>query len=105
MMKMGDRLRQAEAKWSENSSPHLQIVIPGSCHAVVKNPPASAGDAGDVGSIPGSGRFPGGGNGNPLHYSCLDNPKDRGTWQATDHRVAKSQTCLRMHTHRSLAEI
>ena len=72
MMKMGDRLRQAEAKWSENSSPHLQIVIPGSCHAVVKNPPASAGDAGDVGSIPGSGRFSGGGNGNPLQYSCLE---------------------------------
>ena len=72
---------------------------------VVKNLPANAADIRDSGSIPGSGRFPGGGNGNPLHYSCLDNPKDRGTWQATDHRVAKSQTCLRMHTHRSLAEI
>ena len=65
-MKMGDRLRQAEANWSENSSAHLQRVIPSSCHAVVKNLPARAGDAGDVGSIPGSGRFPGGGNGNPL---------------------------------------
>ena len=47
-------------------------VIPGSCHAVVKNPPANAGDAGDVGSIPGSGRFPGGGNDNPLQYCCLE---------------------------------
>ena len=45
---------------------------------MVKNPPASAGDAGDTGSIPGSGRSPGGGNGNPLQYSCLENPLDRG---------------------------
>ena len=41
---------------------------------VVKNPPANVGDSGDVGSIPGSGRFPSGGNGNPLQYSCLENP-------------------------------
>ena len=45
---------------------------------VVKNPPANAGDARDVGLIPGSGRFPGGGHGNPLQYSCLENPMDRG---------------------------
>ena len=44
---------------------------------------ASACDAGDLGSIPGSGRSPGEGNGNPLQYSCLENPMDRGTWQAT----------------------
>jgi len=55
--------------------------------AVVKNLPANAGDE-DL--IPGSGRFPGGGNGNPLQCSCLENPMDRGTWQATVHRVAKS---------------
>ena len=54
--------------------------------SVVKNPPANAGD-GD--SIPGSGRPPGGGNGNPLEYSCLGNPMDRGGWQATVHGVAK----------------
>ena len=48
--------------------------------AVVKNPPASAGDAGDVGSIPGLGRSPGEGNGNPLQYSCVDYPTDRGAW-------------------------
>ena len=60
--------------------------------AVVKNQPANAGDTRDVGSIPGSGKSPGGGNDNPLQYSCLENPMDRGTWQATVHRVAKSQT-------------
>ena len=59
---------------------------------VVKNPPANAGDTGDVGSIPGLGRSPRGGHGNPLQYSCLENPTDRGTWQATIHRVPKSQT-------------
>jgi len=48
--------------------------------------------AGDMGSIPGSGRSPGEGNGNPLQYSCLENPMDREAWQATVHGVAKSQT-------------
>ena len=57
---------------------------------VVKNPPAKAGDTGDSSSIPGSGRSPGGGNGNPLQYSCLENSMDRGTWQATVHGVGKS---------------
>ena len=50
----------------------------------VKNPPADAGDTRDVGSIPGSGRFPGVGNGNPLQYSCLKNPIDRGAWPTSD---------------------
>ena len=49
-------------------------------------------NAGDLGSIPGSGRTPGEGNGTPLQYSCLENSMDRGAWQATDHGVAKSQT-------------
>jgi len=57
--------------------------------SVVKNLPANSGD---VGSIPGSGRSHGDGNGNPLQYSCLKNPMDRGAWQATVHEVAKSQT-------------
>ena len=56
--------------------------------AEVKNLPASAGD---VGSIPGSGRSPGEGNGNPLQYSCLGNPMDREAWQVTVHGVAKSR--------------
>ena len=59
---------------------------------VKKNPPANAGDLRDVGSILGSGRSPGGRNGNPLQHSCLGNPMDRRTWQATVHRVTKSQT-------------
>ena len=54
--------------------------------SVVKNPPANAGD---TSSIPRSGRSPGGGNGNPLQYSCLENSMDRGAWQATVHGVAK----------------
>ena len=58
---------------------------------VVKNPPANAGDIRDVGLIPGSRRLPGGGYGNPLQYSCLENPVDRGAWWATVHRVPKSQ--------------
>ena len=57
---------------------------------VVKNPPADAGDIRDMGSSPGSGRSPGGGHGNPLQYSCLQNPMDRGAWRATVHRVTQS---------------
>ena len=60
--------------------------------SVVKNPPANAGDAGDADSIPGLGRSPGGGNGNPFQDSCLGKPMDRGAWWAIVHRVAKSQT-------------
>ena len=58
---------------------------------VVKNLSANAGDAGDKGSIPGSGRPPGGGHGNPLKYSCLENSTDRGDWWATVQGVAKSR--------------
>ena len=70
------------------------IGFPGG--AVVKNSPASVGDARDAGSIPGWGRAPGGGNGNPLQYSCLRNPMDRGAWRATVHGGSqKSQTGLK----------
>ena len=61
---------------------------------VVKNPPANARDARDMGSIPGLGRSPGVGNGNPLQYSCLENPMDRGAWWATVHSIAKNWTQL-----------
>ena len=57
-----------------------------------KKSTCNAGAAGDTGSIPGLGRFPGGGHGNPLQYSCLENPMDRGAWQSTVHRVTKSWT-------------
>ena len=67
---------------------------------VVKNPPANAGGIRDTGLIPGLGRSPGGENGNPLQYPCLENPKDRGAWWATVHRVVKSQTQLsQLSTH------
>ena len=62
---------------------------------VVKDPPANAGDVRDMSLIPGLGRSSGGEHGNLLQYSCLENPMDRGTWQATVHRVAKSQPLLK----------
>ena len=64
---------------------------------MVKNPPApaNAGDIRDKGSVSGLGRSPGEGHGNPLQYSCLGNPMDRGAWQATVHGVAKSWTQLK----------
>ena len=61
------------------------------CGSVVKNPPANTGDSG---LITGSGKSPGRGSGNPLQYSYQGNPMNRGTWWATVHRVAKSQTRL-----------
>jgi len=61
---------------------------------VVKNPPANAGDVRNVGSIPGLEKFPGGGHGNPLQYSCLENPVDRGAWPGVVHGVTKSRIRL-----------
>ena len=60
--------------------------------SVVKNNPANAGDIRDASSTPGSGRFPGGGHGNPLQYSFLENPMARGGWRATVHRFAELET-------------
>ena len=60
--------------------------------AVVKNSPANAGAAGDTSLTPGEGKSPGGGDGNTLQHSCLENPMDRGVWRATVHGVAQSQT-------------
>ena len=62
---------------------------------MVKNLPAIVGDITDAGSTPGSGRSPGEGNGNPLQYSCLGNPMDRGAWWVIVHRVAESQIQLK----------
>ena len=59
---------------------------------MVKNLPANAGDIKDMGSIPGSGRSPGGGSGNPLQYSCLENPMDRGALRTIVHKVTESDT-------------
>ena len=66
---------------------------------MVKNPPANTGDIRDAGLIPGSGRYPGGGHGNPLQYSCLENPMDRGAWWAT----VKCQTRLKQLSMHALA--
>ena len=68
---------------------------------VVKNLPANAGDVRDAGLIPGLGRSPGGGHGNLVQYSCLENLTDRGAWWVTVHRVTESQILLKrlkMHT-------
>ena len=70
--------------------PSLYGDFPGG--TAVKNPPAKAGDTRDAGSFPGSERSPGVGNGNPLQYSCLENPVDRGAWAATVYGYTKSQT-------------
>ena len=74
--------------------------FPGS--RVIKNSLANAGDTKDTGSIPGSGRSPGERNGNPLQYSCLENPMDRGAWRAADHGVAKNCTPLNGGTHANI---
>ena len=73
-------------RWVQSINWASQVVT------VVKDLPTNARDIGDVGSIPGSGRSPGGGHGSPLQYSCLENPMDRGAWQAVVHGAAKSWT-------------
>ena len=74
--------------WGELGFPGLSAV---------KNPPVSAVDSGVSGLVPGSGRSPGVGNGNPPQYSCLENSMDRGAWWTTAHGVTKSQTQLSIH--------
>ena len=74
----------------KSPDPFICFCIAYSC--LVKSLLANAGNIRDTGSIPGSGRSPGGGHGNPVQYPCLENPMDRGAWQATVHRVAKCQT-------------
>ena len=81
----------------------LNKLWPSQVALVVKNPPAKAGDIRDVSSVPGLERSPGGQHGNPLQYSYLKNPTDRGAWQATVRGVAKSQTQLKQlstHAHK-----
>ena len=68
---------------------------------VVKNPPANSGDTRDVGSILWLGRSPGGGNGNPLQCSCLENSMERGAWRVTVHRIAKRWTQLSDRAHQA----
>ena len=83
-----DAARQ-EREGGEGYREATQVVL------VVKNPPANAGDIRDTVFIPGLGRYPGGGHGNPFQYSCLENPMDRGAWRATVQRVTQSRTRLK----------
>ena len=83
---MGDRNINSQGYWDYR--PNIdELGFPGG--SVVKTLPANAGDIRDADLIPGSGRCPGGGHGNPLQYFCLDNSMDRGAWQATVHRVTE----------------
>ena len=72
-------------RWESVQEKGASLVV-----LVVKNPSDNVGDIRDASSIPGLGRSPGGGNGNPLQYSCLENPMERGAWQATVHGIAES---------------
>ena len=74
------------SSWDVNFIDTIRVALE------VKNPPANAGDVRELSSIPGLGRSSEGGHGNPLQYSCLENPMDREAWQAIVHGVAKSQT-------------
>ena len=76
----------------------IWIYVASQVLLVVKNPPANAEDTRDAGSISELGRSPGARHGNPLQYSCLENPMDRETWRATVHRVTQNWTKLNMHT-------
>ena len=77
---------------SQNTDVYSQLCHPSQVAQVVKNLPANAGNIRDVGSVPGFGRSPGEGHGNPLQYSFLENPMDRRTWWAIVHRTTKSRT-------------
>ena len=91
----GARLaQQVKSRWTFGICPRFSQGLP-QVALVVKNPPANAGAVREEGLMPGSGRYPGVGNANPLQYSCLKYPMDRGSWWAIIHRVAKSWTQLK----------
>ena len=97
MSSLSDFLSFLKLRYSWSTGASQVVPVP-------KNLPPNAGGIRDTGSIPGSGRSPGGENGNPLQYSYLGNPMNRGAWRATVHSVAKSQTQLKqlsMHRHMS----
>ena len=86
-------IKPTEITFVEENSSFLRSLWDFLSGSEVKNPHAKAGDTRDVGSVPGLGRYPGGGNGNPLQYSCLENSMGKGAWQAPVH-VARSETRL-----------
>ena len=106
------RIVQLQADWAHTDSAYIALLVPRTMviimvgymndglpsftgGAVVKKLPASAADIRDIGSVPGSGRSLGGGHCNPLQYSCLEDPMDRGAWQAAVHGVTKNGTQLK----------
>ena len=84
-----EKILQKHHKYESTAITWANLGFPSG--STVKNPPANAGDSGDSGSVPGLVRSPGEENGNPLQYSCLDNPMDFGSWWATVHGVANRQ--------------
>ena len=94
LLERGCTFVQSSSKWFGEAI-KLVVLAPGG--SVVKYPPENAGDSRDAGSIPGLGRSPREGNGNPLQSSCLGNPMDREAWRVTVHEVARSQTQLSKH--------
>ena len=97
-----NKLREIVKDREASVSAVLGVTRDSQVALVVRHPLANAGGVGDLGLISGLGRSPGGGHGNPLQYSCLENPMDRGAWQATIHSVAKGLTQLKrlsMHAH------
>ena len=104
----GARLaQQVKSRWTFGICPRFSQGLP-QVALVVKNPPANAGDVRDAASLHRSGRSPGGVHGNPLQYSCLENPMHKGAWRAAAHRVAKSWMWLkrlRTHTHVRFSEL
>ena len=105
LLRVYEKSSHKESEYRDTERPWMNVEllssVRGLCHLGVcrgprlprvKNPPADAGDVRDSDLIPGSGRSPGGGHGNPLHYSCLENSMDRGAWWATVHRATKSRT-------------
>ena len=91
----GQRSLVGYSLWGRTESDTPEWLSTAQVAVVVKNPPASAGDIRDLGSIPGLGRSPRGENGNLLQFSCLENYMDKGAWRATVHGVAKSRTQLK----------
>ena len=90
---MGCRLGVAHSQTQlKHLSSSMSVLGASQVALLVKNLPASAGEIRDVSSIPGSRRSRGGGDGNPLQYSCLENPMDRGDWQVTAHKIAEPNT-------------
>ena len=85
-------LQGRKIRWEKRTQHFKECSQASQVALVIKNLPANAREVRDVGSIPGTGRSPEGGPGNPLHYSCLKNPMDRGAWRPIVHRTEKSQT-------------